>query len=127
MNKDNIYFLYKKNALLERNPNNFDMLVPVYIAIEQYSDTLTIFYKWSKTFWENIAEVYNIEKARGRWQAYVSKGYDRVEDPFPHTRVGNGINEERKIVTIKPPQLASKLASANKMIASAKRNVRRKK
>ena len=57
MNKDNIYFLYKKNALLERNPNNFDMLVPEYIAIEQNSDTLTIFYKWSKTFWENIAEV----------------------------------------------------------------------
>jgi hypothetical protein len=124
MNKDNIYFLYWEgevaNMLFESPPIE-------YIAIEQHSDTLTIVYKWSKTFWENIGEIYDIEVARKRWHEYTRKGYVRVTDPYPSVRVGNGINEERKIVTIQPKVLSSKLRAAGKKIRSARKNVRRKK
>ncbi len=126
MNKSNIYFLYRKNSLVINNPQHMNIFEPEYIAIEHHSATLTIFYKWSKTFWENIAEVYNMSTARTKWHKYIADGYSRVIDPYPNVRVGNGVTEERNIVTISPRALSSKLTKANKMISSAKRNVRRK-
>ena len=121
MNKKNIYFLYKKNELFERNPSHEDILTPQYIAIEQHSDNLTIIYKWVSRnhTWENIDEVYEIGLARGRWKEYIEKGYVRVTDPYPSIRVGNGVTEERKIVTINPRKLSTKITSAKKSIRKA--------
>ena len=91
MNKDNIFFLrHTKYPALGNDK---------YIAIENYSDRLVIFYSWAQLcYWVAYREFYKKDLAREEWNHLIQSGYVRVKDPYPMTRVGNGVTEERIII-----------------------------
>jgi len=119
MNKDNIFFLYKKNPLMER-PFSGSAKIE-YIAVENHSDKLTIFYRWnhSKYRWESYEKKYEIDLARQLWDQLIVLGYQKTTDPYPNVATPGSAapyvvrDDDRK------------LQQVNKPMAKALRNVKR--